>query len=270
LSATIQDITAVVGDPAYDANAGDIRNAKVTFVDRDAANAVLCTAPVGLVNLADTKTGTVTCNWSANIGSSDSNSFTIGIIVNNYYTRDASADNAVVTVSRPLTSSFITGGGYIVLSNSAGQKAGTAGTKTNYGFNVKYNKSGTNLQGRINIIIRRLESDGIIHVYQIKGNSMTSLGVNPDTSTCPQATNPCKATFNGKASIQDITNPLAPVSVDGGATLQVTMTDKGEPGSSDAIGITVWNKSGGLWFASSWNGTQTVEQTLNGGNLVVH
>ena len=38
------------------------------------------------------------------------------------------------------------------------------------------------------------------------------------------------------------------------------MTDKGEPGSSDTIGITVWNKSGGLWFSSNWNGTKTVEQ----------
>jgi len=68
------------------------------------------------------------------------------------------------------------------------------------------------------------------------------------------------ATFNGKASIQDITDPLNPMSIDGNATLQVTMTDKGEPGSSDTIGITVWNKSGGLWFSSNWNGTKTVEQ----------
>ncbi len=78
------------------------------------------------------------------------------------------------------------------------------------------------------------------------------------------------ATFNDKASIQDITNPLVPVSVDGNAALQVTMTDKGEPGTSDTIAITVWNKAGGLWFASNWNGTKTVEQTLGGGNLVVH
>ena len=99
---------------------------------------------------------------------------------------------------------------------------------------------------------------------------MTSLVMNP--STCPQATvtNPCKATFNGKASIQDITNPVVSISLDGGTTLQVTMTDKGERGSSDSIGTTVWNKAGGLWFASSWNGIQTVEQTLIGGNLVVH
>jgi hypothetical protein len=48
------------------------------------------------------------------------------------------------------------------------------------------------------------------------------------------------------------------------------MTDKGEPGSSDTIGITIWNKSGGLWFASNWNGTKTVEQTLAAGNLKVY
>jgi hypothetical protein len=35
------------------------------------------------------------------------------------------------------------------------------------------------------------------------------------------------------------------------------------------IGITLWNKSGGLWFASAWDGTKTVEQVLSGGKLVV-
>jgi hypothetical protein len=47
------------------------------------------------------------------------------------------------------------------------------------------------------------------------------------------------------------------------------MTDMGEPGSSDSIAITVWNKNGGLWFASHWDGTKTVEQILAGGNLQV-
>jgi len=48
------------------------------------------------------------------------------------------------------------------------------------------------------------------------------------------------------------------------------MDDKGEPESSDKIGITVWNKIGGLWFSSNWDGTKTAEQTLGGRNLVVH
>jgi hypothetical protein len=94
----------------------------------------------------------------------------------------------------------------------------------------------------------------------VKGNVMTSLSVNSTNKT---------AVFNGKANIQDITNPLVPLSVDGNATLQVTMTDMGEPGSSDKIAITVWNKAGGLWLASHWNGAKTLEQLLTKGNLKV-
>ena len=55
-----------------------------------------------------------------------------------------------------------------------------------------------------------------------------------------------KATPIGKASIQDITSPNNPISADGNAALQVVMTDNGEPGSADSMGMTVWNKAGGL------------------------
>jgi hypothetical protein len=257
LSATIKDITA--DDPGSDNDAGDIRNAIVRFINRD-NNTVIGTASVGLVNAGDTKVGTATLNWNVNI-TGDAQSFTIGVIVDNYYVRDNSDDNTVITVAKPLGDLFITGGGYLNISSSAGIKSATAGTKNNFGFNVKYNKSRTNLQGNINTIIRKMEADGL-HVYQVKGNSMTSLTVN---TACPKT-----AVFNGKASIQDITNPASPIPVDGNATLQVTMTDNGEPGKSDMIAITVWNKAGGLWFASNWNGTKTVEQVLGGGNLKVH
>jgi MBG domain (YGX type) len=272
LSATIQDITAFdpsLSPPEPDTYPGDIRNATVTFVDRNDNNAVLCQASVGLVSLNDTMTGTATCNWHADIGSADSQSYTIGVIVDGYYTSNSSADDTVVTVSKPLTTSFITGGGFLILENSAGQKAGDKGTKNNFGFNVKYNKSGKNLQGNINSIIRKTEADGVLHVYQIKGNSMTSLSVKT-TGTGGYAV------FNGKANLQDITNPSSPVSVDGNATLQVTMTDNGDQSIGDSIGITVWNKAGGLWYSSNWQSAsppKTVEQTLGdagGGNLVVH
>jgi len=270
LSATIQDITAVSGDSSSDPNAGDIRNATVKFV-YSSTSTITASSPtacvptgVGLVNLADLKTGTATCNWSIDIGSGDSVGYTIGIVVEGYYTRFSTSEATLVTVSKPL-SNFITGGGRLVMSSSAGLYPGQQGTNNNFGFNVKYNKGGTNLQGNMNTIIR---NGG--RVYQIKGNSMTSLAVQP--TPCPNATStsPCTATFNGKGSIQDITDPLNVIPVDGNATLQVTMTDNGEPGSGDAIGITVWNKNGGLWFSSNWNGTKTVEQLLGGGNLVIH
>ncbi len=263
LSATIRDITAETGDAATDSFAGDVRNAKVTFVSREASNAPISGCidmPVQLVS-SDIKTGTVTCNWTANIGQDDSDQFTIGIVVSNYYSRNASTDNAVVTVSKPLGTNFITGGGYLVLNgSSAGQYAGGSGLKTNFGFNVKYNNSGQNLKGKVNVIVRA--ADG--KVYQIKANSMDTLTVNN--------ANPLSRTavFTSKASVTDITDLFAPVSLGGGHSFQMKLTDKGEPGSSDTIGITLYaNGSGALLFSSNWDGTRTVEQILGGGNLQV-
>ncbi|MBK9711261.1 MAG: Ig-like domain repeat protein [Kouleothrix sp.] len=253
LSATIQDITAA--DPASDGSAGDIRNARVTFINRDTNTPFTnCSnLPIGLVGAGDAKTGAATCSTTLSAGNTGATQYTVGFIVSGYYARNASTDNDVITVAQPLTSSFITGGGSLLLSSSSGLKPGTPGSKSNFGFNVKYNKSGTNLQGSVNIIVR---SGG--RVYQIKGNAISSLGVAKP-----------KANFTGKASIQDITNPLSPSAVDGNATLQLWMTDNGEPGSMDTLGIQVLNKSGGTWFSSNWSGTKTVEQALGGGNLSV-
>ncbi len=262
LAATIRDITAV---DSSDPNAGDIRNARVTFVNRDTSTPISgCTnLPVGLVNPSDTKVGTVSCNWTANIGSSDSVNYTIGIIVNHYYTRDSSDDNTVVTVSKSMNN-FITGGGYININNSSGICPAATGSKTNFGFNVKYNKSLTNLQGNMNIILRSATSctPGYSgpRVYQIKANAMNNLTVNSTNGT---------ATFTSKANITDVTDPYNPIPLGGNGTLRVTMDDNGEPGRNDTIGITFHNSSGGLWFSSNWDGTKTVEQPLGGGNLVV-
>jgi hypothetical protein len=255
LSATIQDITALLADPAYDAYQGDIRKATVTF---NVDGADKATVPIGLVNGSDSKTGTAVCNVTG-VGIGD---HTIRIKLNGYYCGGATGDNEVVVQVFQNTGDFITGGGYIRLVNSSGQNAGDAGTKNNFGFNIKYNKSGTNLQGTINTIIRRMES-GVLHIYQVKGNAMTSLTVK--ATATPQT-----AVFNGKANVTDITNPLGPVAIGGNYTLQVSMTDAGEPGTSDKIGITVFNKDGGIWFTSNWDGSKTIQQVLGGGNLVVH
>ncbi len=103
-------------------------------------------------------------------------------------------------------------------------------------------------------------------VYQWVNNAWVA-GCTGATSTSP-----CKAQFNGKANIQDITNPVASIGVSGNDSLQFNMTDYGSPGSTDTLGITLWNGSGGIWFSTNWVGTPpaTVEQLLAGGNLVVH
>ncbi len=265
LTATIKDITALADDPAYDSYAGDISHATVTFVNRDASNAPLdgCSdLPVALVSSGDTTVGTVACKTTMTISNSGATPYTIGIVVSGYYTDDTSDENAVIDVAAPITSYFITGGGYLTESSSAGTYAADAGRKANFGFNVKFNKGAKSLQGNVNILFRQ---GG--HTYQIKSNALTSLGEKPSPCTKATASSSCTATFVSKANLQDITDPSHPVSLGGNLTFQMSMTDYGSR-AMDTIGFTLYNGSA-LLFSSDWNGTRTVEQLLGGGNLSV-
>ena len=261
LAATVRDPSALpTSDTSYDPHPGDIRNARVGFLDTDSGE-LIASPPVGLVNALDPKTGAATHKWSLTIPSCAtppcSTSFTIMTMVPRdrlgYYL--SMPEYTIVEIVQPGSNS-ISGGGYLVLRSPAGLIAPGVGSKANFGFNVKFNKPGAKLQGRINTIVR---SNG--RAYQIKGNSMSSLAVKASAS-------PATATFSGKASIQDITDPKKPIPVDGNATLEVAITDTGNP-KTNTIGITVWNKNGGLWFSSNWNGARTVPQTLGGGNLAI-
>jgi hypothetical protein len=248
LSATVQDITATA-DPAYDPDAGDITKATVTFVV-DGQGGPSLTVPVGLVNNADSKVGTATLNVTLGLGD-----HTVKVTIGGYYKNAASNDgNGVLEVAQT-GPGMITGGGYLIATNSSGIKPAAPGSKNNFGFNVQNTSKGAKgLKGSFNTIVR---NGG--NVYQIKGNSMTSLTVKNNT-----------AAFACKANIQDITDPQNVLPIDGNATLQVTLTDNGEPGKSDTIGLALYNKDGGLWFSSNWNGLKTVEQIIANGNLVVH
>jgi hypothetical protein len=260
LSATIKDITAVAGDPDYDAYPGDIRNATVTFINRETNTVIAANVPIGLVDPNDATIAVATYNWNVCI-TGNAQTFEVGIIVGGYYSRNSSEDNVLINVAKPL-GDFVTGGGYIILTNSAGIVAGDAGSRSNFGFNTKFNKRGTNLQGNVNIIVRKTVS-GVLRTYRIKTNNFTSLGIQNESWGG-------KAVINGKATVQDITNPNNPVSVFGNGSLQIKFTDRGEPGTADSIAITIWKKNGGLWYSSNWNSTTTVEQNLDAGNLKIN
>ncbi|GAB2766792.1 hypothetical protein GCM10010465_10310 [Actinomadura fibrosa] len=263
LSANIQDITANPAYTLYDAFEGDIRNAKVKFVIVETGEQFGWLQVTDLVDPSDSKTGTVSYEWLAQIsGNNSSESFTVRVLVDNgYYVAE---DETVVTVYIP-TGDFITGGGYLIPDASAGEYASNQGLKTNFGFNVKYNKKGNKLQGHMNVIFRRLEADGKIHKYQIKSNAVQSLGVDvsdPDAQV---------ATFTTKSNLTDITDPLNPVSLGGNLILKVDMTDRGEPGTDDSISFTLTDgNTGALLYSSNWTGIASEESKLAGGNLVAH
>jgi len=183
--------------------------------------------------------------------------YTVWAVLGGNYGPDS--DEGVVNVILPNQTNFITGGGHLTLTSSAGTYYGAPGSKNNYGFNVKYNKSGTNLQGNVNIIIRRGST-----VYQFKSNSLNNL-----TVTAPAAT------FTGKANGQswNVSNPSVITPLGGNMTLQLQMHDVAEPGAGvDTLGITIWDSAGALLFSSNWTGTPitTQEKPITGGNLQVH
>jgi hypothetical protein len=216
---------------------------------------------VSLLNTSDPKTGTAACNWTANIGGDSGVYYDIGILVNGYYIRNSSTDDVMVAVSKPV-SNFISAGGLLVNLKSGGTYAGDAGARTNFGLNIMFNKTLTNLQGKATIIVRQ---GG--HVYQIKTNVLSSLVVVPYD---PKKPGSGTAELLAKANIVDVTDPLNPVSITSSAIIQIVMKDNGEPGSSDTISFSVWSKTGQLLFSNNWNGVKTIPQVLSGGNLQIH
>ena len=240
-----------------DTNRGDIRNARVMFmVD---GNAVSGWLTPDLVSPADLTQGIVSVDWNAPVPKEGYTDYTVEVKVDGYYKGSAESDDqTVLTVYRTSLNEFITGGGHIIPIDSKGEYASDPGRKVNFGFNIKWNKTMKNLQGRMNIIFRRGDQ-----VYQIKTTAMSGLGINPD--------NPCEhqAVFTSKANLSNVTKSDYPIDVYGGLQMQVTLTDNGEPGVADMIGITVYNGSD-LIYSSSWPISSTEELTLVGGNIIVH
>jgi hypothetical protein len=254
LSATIKDITALGG---ADTDAGDIRNATVTFRLGSPTGTILGTPniPVVLVSPGNTMVGTASTTFNYTLSSTDcankGTTLDVYAVVNNYYTGDNSLDPGNVTISVPGSES-VTGGGYLIMQNSIGTYAGTTGKKTNFGFTMKWNKSGTNVKGQCNIIIRKDNK-----VYQIKSNAINSLAVSGSNGN-----------FSTKANLRDITDPLNPISLGGNLDLFVNMYDGSPGGQLDSISIQLQQGST-ILYSSHWNGTKTVRRLLDGGNVQV-
>ena len=254
-SATLTLVATIQDDP--DGNRGDITNARVTFTVANPNGSIIYTSPSpltpSLVSTTGDKTiGTVT---AANISATGVGEYVVTWVVNNYYTAPTT-DQAVIEVYQN-NGDFITGGGYVIPTASAGQYASDPGSKTNFGFNVKFNKTNKNLQGSMTVIFRRTVGN-VKHNFQIKSNSMTSLGVSPTSSGGT-------AVFASKATLKDLYDGTTY----GSCILQVNMTDMGEPGSSDKIAITLYYNNA-LFYSSNWVSTTTQEMLLGGGNLLVH
>jgi PKD repeat protein len=199
------------------------------------------------------------------IQSGDGATYTISWVVSgNYSNTNCNNGSTLITVAKP-SSEFTTGGGYILNTNSKeilgrinpSPQAPSGVTKNNFGFNVKWNKNFTNLQGEFTTLIRK---DG--KLYQVKSNKPSYLKVDQlpaITAANGKTIIPYKATIvYSNAVIKSLGSGgcgLVPNCSVGAGTVSMIIVDNGEPGSlvspkPDQIGFTVRDQYNLMYYAT--------------------
>ncbi|UQD56477.1 MBG domain-containing protein [Flavobacterium sp. K5-23] len=268
---------------------GDVRGARITFAYVNGMSITPIPGaqnlPVGLIDINDGSIGVASAIVQMSIGNADANEFRIAVIVSGGYKNDpyAARSQTQVSISRPLPGGFIMGAGNvrnadINVTTGAGPTASTsyatsglikgeANTLTRFSFDVKYNKSLKNPQGKAKIYFTSNYNrfgilDGENHYYEIASNAIAGLNL--------QNVN---ATFTSKANLNEILKDGTSVAIEGGASFELKMRDGGITTSSpiDEIGITLYRKAGGIWYSNSFNATNatTVNKLIFNGEINV-
>ena len=167
-----------------------------------------------------------------------------------------------------------------MLTNSAGTYAGTVNSKMNFGFTMKWNKSGKNLQGQINIVFRKWQlynGEWQWRIYQMKSNAINSMSVvevgsngQPASSTNPAVFR--KAIINTKANLKDVTDPLNNLDLGGNHNLVLEAWDHitANGGVNDKISVMLMSATTNeLLYSSNWISNATAAKTITGGNINV-
>jgi hypothetical protein len=174
-------------------------------------------------------------------------------------------ESQAVTVVQPGTG-LSTGGGWLTEP--------TLGTRSNFGFTVKFVKNG-NVQGN-SLYIYRVKKDigyGLRdYNWIIKSNAMGGL-VQQCTTTTPTV---CTARFTGKNNIGAVDRETSVAySLGGNYQFQVDVADKGDPASAglpgpDSYALRVWDSTGNYYVLGSYAGTTNTGQVpIKGGNIRV-
>jgi hypothetical protein len=245
-----------------DGSAGDITKAKAGFTGNNTINNVA----VKLIS-QNSNTGEARVLDQTTLSNSDVNAGgkSFNLFVNaqgDYYQADEEGP-IVITVAIP-GKDYVNGGGYVIATNPIGIPDYTPalGSKINFGFTMKWNKSGKSIQGQSNIIFRRWVNNQW-RIYQVKSNAINTLA----TAT---ATDGRRADFNTKANCSDITNPLNPIPYLGGnLDLTVSAFESTVSGVKDQIVITLRSSTGEILFCNNWIQNKPTLQPLGGGSIKV-
>ncbi|HEX2987824.1 MAG TPA: hypothetical protein VHS06_06600 [Chloroflexota bacterium] len=230
-----------------DGAAGDPTKAKVTFELFKSSNLsttpdqVISGVPVNADGTAQTMVSLGVDSWVVNVKISSDNG---------YWTTN-SVGSSVVMVALPDPSRRVVGGGWIPYDGSLNGKA-------NFGFTVNYQKTG-NPKGQ-SVFVYGSKGDGFNYV--IKSNSWQGGGLG-------FASDPSKATFSGKCTVQKIdrvTGSVAPSWGNYSYTVGLTDGDQANPKGPDKFAITIMDANNNVWKQV---GTANLPVQLGGGQVTV-
>ncbi len=226
------------------------------FVDAESGVVYARNVPVSPV-AGQPSSGTAVTVVTLSSGQYGSELYNIKVVPTLNYA-DASPSVEIVTVTKPAAANEITGGGTIAkLSTAAGTYGVTSSGDASFSIGISYNKSMTNLQGKISIAIP--QSDGSIIV--IKTNNLTSMSVTGFAGGK-------YATVYGKASIVRVKDGIV-TSLGGNLSFRMDVTDNNNATVQDEIGFTIFgNNSSDLLYSNNWvneGGWMTKKQAMKTG-----
>ena len=247
---------------------GDVVGATVTFVVKDETDTVVATYTDDLVELypgAGDDVGTAFAMHTFSVPGSVTGPtvFTVEATVSGTNTAGESVTGTLVLDPQPVTifknvQHSITGGGNLVLANSAGEFPANVGSKKNYGFNADTGKKGNRPKGDVNIVYEFENPDLTLTDYQLKAPDINSVGF--------------IGAYGEITGTDDLTDLGTGLIVASGLILQVMLIDGDDatPSGPDLVAYTAWDPvTGHLVFATNWDVAlaRPVMQGLDGGNI---
>ena len=213
----------------------------------------------------DYKTRTATCTFAAGLAV---NTYQVIVTVDGLYYYGT--NESVVVVFDP-SLGFTTGGGWFYWPDTANSLTGYPGDKTNFGFNMKYNKSGKGIQGSL-LLIRHTEFG---EMYRVKSNALDGLAIGQDIpGTMGWASFSGKCTYSEpgvdnkggiafKAYVEDWAEPGKLVdkfwiSVDGG----ITLTPQGYAGTNAGLDNAIVINQGNIVVPHQAKGHSAIPPTV--------
>jgi hypothetical protein len=239
LSASVQDPTGL-----------GLTGAKIDFIDTSTNKVLAGGVTVTPVPNSPNFTGTANTIVTLSTGQFGAESYLILVKMTGNYTnfdQPAADKTATVVVAKPAATNQTTGGGSVPGLAAAGTYAGI-GDPARFTVGMSYNKSGSNLQGKITLSVP--QADGVIYV---KSTAISSMAVKTNT-----------ATIYTKATVYEVLNNGTTVTIDGNVTLRMDVQD-----GPDLAGFTVLSsKDSTLYYSNNWvivsNAWKTAPELVTG------